>query len=433
MKIEAKEKRQEGEDDGMEDTQREGAKEEQKEDGGAWEREEDACLRDLVASQGNVDWNSVAAKLSHVFPRRPRTGEECKERWKVHLDPALPKLSWTEQDDLEMLLAHHKYQNKWSDVASALNSRSGNTIKNKVYSVFRKIKNKVKKKETTYSSRIELLEILYIIALMHHYFAHPMPACEAKYKRGKDFIYTLLQGLCLEDVQSFQVEFARQWPDATPLDQLWEELAAPLRTKLSILFTPSPLPCPSSSPSPSPSSFPLPLPSPSPSPTVPIRQEQLLVMPLHNGKYQLPEPKAVAHPGTVTPEEKDFIMTQTFQRIGPCSAGSQVYQPMVMSPRQCSEPPFSAGRPQFSHFSSPQVRYGNFSDFSDVATRGPAPGYTIPRPRAQQSAIAQPIPYPPQSYSLFSPARLGVAPFPTESYSLFAPRPIPAYYPTEPL
>ena len=385
----------------MEDRQGEDSKEDQKDEGPQWDKDEDLCLRQLVPTQGPIDWTTIAAKHGQSFPQRPRSAADCKERWYGHLDAALGRPSWTEQDDLEMLLAHRKYQNRWSDVAAALNGRSGNTIKNKFYSVFRKVKNKVKKGETTYSSRVELLEIQYIIALMYHYFAHPIPLSEAKYKRGKDFIYTLLQGVCLEDVQRYQAEFARQWPDATPLDELWEELAAPLKQKLSVLFTPSPSPAD-------------------------IRLEPILGVPFHNGKYLLPEPKAVPHPGTVTPEEKDFIITQTFHRMGPCSAGSRVYQPMVMSPPASTLPPFSAGRPVPSLFSSPQVRYGNFSDFSEVATRSSAkayPGSGAPGPG--QHALA----HPPQSYSLFSPGRQGTAPFPTQSYSLFAQPPAPSYYP----
>jgi hypothetical protein len=107
------------------------------------------------------------------------------------------KKLWTEEEELKMLVVH---QNKWSSMTLELPGRSNNSIKNCLYSIFRKVKNKVVKHDVSHDSKIELLEILYMIFLMEVYFASSPPIPKQAGKRGKDFTFSLLKGLHPNDI-----------------------------------------------------------------------------------------------------------------------------------------------------------------------------------------------------------------------------------------
>ena len=326
----------------MEEAKKVQAMEDIKDDMTLWDKEDDRYLRTLISIHGNHDWKKISSGMNFTFPAKHRTSQECEERWYNHLDPAISKQPWTDQEELEMLIAHQKCQNKWSDVAMALNGRSNNTIKNRFYSIFRKVKNKIKRKEYTYSSKLELLEIFYMISLMEHYLMHPQPLNnDQKGKRGKDFIYSLLKNLRAEDVSRYKNEIQKMGGKETTLEELWLEQAnesspqkndgqrlTPIDDKTAEIF-------------------------------------KFISEPPIPGKARcvLPQPRVCDHPGALTPDEKDFIHVQAFQNKEPCSAGIGFCQPMAMSP-PIFRAPFSAGRPRFAA-TAPQ--YEAFSDFTDIA------------------------------------------------------------------
>lgn len=307
-----------------------------------WDNDDDKQLRTLILIHGCHDWSKIASNMNSMFRTKYRTSKECKERWYNYLDPAIAKQPWTDKEELEMLIAHQKHQNKWSDVAQALNGRSNNTIKNRFYSIFRKVKNKIKRKEFTYGTELELLETFYMISLMEFYFAHP-PPIEQKGIRGKDFIYSLLRNLRLEDVEKYKVDLQRQGGQQTTFEELWIKMA-------NHSFAPrNDVPA---------------LPNPA---EKPIDLFDYISSPPSNDmrhRYSLPRPHSTAKPEALTPDEKDFVHSQMFNRE-PCSAGSRYGQPMMLSPPVAyPSAPFSAGRPRFS---AVQPRYEVFSDFTDGA------------------------------------------------------------------
>jgi hypothetical protein len=335
---------------------------------------------------------------------------------------------WTEQDDLEMLLAHHKCQNRWSDVASVMEGRSNNTIKNKFYSVFRKVKHKVKKMDTRYTSPIELFAILYMLALMEIYIRLHGPTLRSgmssspnsraaaqtngKCPRSKDFLYKLLNNLSLMEVQRYEIEFTKNHPTAMSLAQLETELLASVGPKIQRLYQPPPKP--------------LPLPQPQlkpilqPEPTYPRplqlplqlqpRREGGSVITDVNERCRLPVPRLEVQPEAVTPEEKSFILTQAFQRLSPCSAGTRLYAPSMLSPSAYSPALYSAGIPPIPTWGSPRVRFGDFSDFSELATRSPVrQPYAVYKPQAVRAPVPQA--YSGQSFSLFNVPRERGLPF----------------------
>lgn len=59
---------------------------------GAWSRWEDELVLGGVEMFGTSKWSKVAASIPG------RSGKQCRERWLNHLDPALVKQAWTEQE-----------------------------------------------------------------------------------------------------------------------------------------------------------------------------------------------------------------------------------------------------------------------------------------------------------------------------------------------
>lgn len=356
----------------MEDHQKPETIEDIKDDTALWDKEDDKYLKTLVSIHGNHDWSTISTSMNFTFPSKHRTTQECKERWYTQLDPAISKQPWTDQEELEMLIAHQKHQNKWSDVSQALHGRSNNTVKNRFYSVFRKVKNKIKRRELNYGSKLELLEIFYMISLMEFYFTHPQPATEQKGKRGKDFIYSLLRTLRLEDVLKYKLDLQKQGSKETTLEELWLELASQDANAKNGVQDPK------------------------------IGEVKSMGLfsyisePPSNERshYVLPMPHVNPRPERLTPDEKDFIQSQVFRNSEPFSAGTYFCQPMMMSPPTYRPAPFSAGRPRFV---APMPRYEAFSDFTEGAIQ------LSNQPRAQQTR--------PQTF-LYSPGMRQMVPSP---------------------
>lgn len=287
-------------------------------------------LRRFRGESGNGDGDKTlegASQLRCKVPQHKLLG---------NLDLLDSKEPWTEREELEMLITHQKYQNKWSNVAQMLNGRSNNSIKNRFYSIFRKIKNKIKKHDINYSSRFELLEAIYIISLMEQYFAHPLPPQEHIGKRGKDFIYSLLKGLYIEEVVKYKGDLQKSLGKKTSLEELWWEMINQnLDTKQG-----EPMPTPENK---IPNSF-------APIMEFPVYEKLVFTLPL---------PNEVQSKESLTSEEKEFVMSQTFQNKEPFSAGSYFQYP-ILTPSYSSQAPLSAGIPPARSY------FEGFSDFTEM-------------------------------------------------------------------
>ncbi|CAJ1946691.1 unnamed protein product [Sphenostylis stenocarpa] len=89
-----------------------------------WTPEEDSALVELVNRFGAKKWSQVATLI------RGRTGKQCRERWKNHLQPNIRKESWSLEEDMILIKAHQEFGTKWSKIAKRLCGRTENAIKN---------------------------------------------------------------------------------------------------------------------------------------------------------------------------------------------------------------------------------------------------------------------------------------------------------------
>ncbi|KAF5743263.1 myb family transcription factor family protein [Tripterygium wilfordii] len=91
---------------------------------GPWSKEEDEIIIELVHKYGPKKWSTIARHLPG------RIGKQCRERWHNHLNPAINKEAWTQQEELALIHAHQVYGNRWAELSKFLPGRSDNAIKN---------------------------------------------------------------------------------------------------------------------------------------------------------------------------------------------------------------------------------------------------------------------------------------------------------------
>lgn len=74
--------------------------------------------RHKKTTQGIIKWGDVATKLFGL-----RSGKQCRERWSNHLNPALKKEPWTEEEDEVVLTNQAILGNVWTKISKLLPGR----------------------------------------------------------------------------------------------------------------------------------------------------------------------------------------------------------------------------------------------------------------------------------------------------------------------
>ncbi len=109
---------------------------------GPWTVVEDQKLSDWVKINGPYNW----AKCSNFI--EGRSGKQCRERWFNSLSPGIKKGNWSAKEDYQIFQLYNQYGSKWAKIASYLNGRTENSIKNRFYSTLRRIAYEHQKKIT---------------------------------------------------------------------------------------------------------------------------------------------------------------------------------------------------------------------------------------------------------------------------------------------
>jgi hypothetical protein len=99
---------------------------------GSWTRQEDETIIEFVSQYGTKNWT----KLADLLPGR--IGKQCRERWRNHLDPLTNREPWTPEEDAVLIQLHEQYGNQWVKIATMMQGRSDNHIKNRWNSTLRK-------------------------------------------------------------------------------------------------------------------------------------------------------------------------------------------------------------------------------------------------------------------------------------------------------
>lgn len=193
-----------------------------KEHKNSWTKEQDEYIRNLVDPN---DWNSIAEKANLLFPKSEKTPQEYNKRWQSLTDDIENRDPWSTREEVCVLIAHNLYKNKWSEMGSMLKGRSNNTIKNKFYSIFRRIKGKIQKSDYSYNNKLELLETYYIISIIEQYLANPSQCSRSKGKRGKDYIYSLIHNITYTEVMDYKEKINLLAKNEGSMKDLFDELS----------------------------------------------------------------------------------------------------------------------------------------------------------------------------------------------------------------
>mmetsp|Transcript_405 Transcript_405/g.948 ORF Transcript_405/g.948 Transcript_405/m.948 type:complete len:442 (+) Transcript_405:832-2157(+) len=97
---------------------------------GAWSPEEDDVMKRAVAKFG-MDWKAVATMV------KGRTSKQCRDRYKLKLDPNINHGPWTPEEDKKLTELHGQLGRQWTKIAKLMEGRTENSVKSRFASLDR--------------------------------------------------------------------------------------------------------------------------------------------------------------------------------------------------------------------------------------------------------------------------------------------------------
>lgn len=97
---------------------------------GAWSPDEDEVMKQAVAKFG-TDWKAIAKCV------RGRTAKQCRDRYKLKLDPSINHGPWSPEEDQTLLKLHDEMGRQWTKIAKLMKGRTENSVKSRFASLQR--------------------------------------------------------------------------------------------------------------------------------------------------------------------------------------------------------------------------------------------------------------------------------------------------------
>jgi len=97
---------------------------------GAWSPAEDEQMLVAVKKHG-TDWKAISA---HV---KGRTAKQCRDRYKLKLDPSINHGPWSPEEDKSLLKFHEQLGRQWTKIAKMMPGRTENSVKSRYASLLR--------------------------------------------------------------------------------------------------------------------------------------------------------------------------------------------------------------------------------------------------------------------------------------------------------
>jgi len=184
-----------------------------------WTKDQDDYLVHLIENNGNINWSMIAESMAKKFKGIKRTEKECCSRWRMILGTGGKKPLWSDRERYLLLIAHKKYKNRWSEIAQILHKTNRNLIKNRFYTLFRKIKNRVKNNDVYINSPLDLLEIYYVLQLMEQYFNASITTITEE----KNYGHKLVQRMDKKKVIDYKIRVTDLYSNKGTIDDLFKE------------------------------------------------------------------------------------------------------------------------------------------------------------------------------------------------------------------